>query len=83
MIQNSNNIKILDAINKKHLMHARNLITEFVKWHFQRHLDDKELINEYFDSKAFKEELKSLPGNMQSLEEDFCWLYIMLNQPVV
>ena len=62
MIQNSNNIKILDAINKKHLMHARNLITEFVKWHFQRHLSDKELINEYFDSKAFKEELESLPG---------------------
>ncbi|HEU5164132.1 MAG TPA: GNAT family N-acetyltransferase [Chitinophagaceae bacterium] len=56
------NIKILNTISEEHLTHVRNLINEFVKWHLQRHLDDKELINEYFDSRTFEKELASLPG---------------------
>jgi GNAT superfamily N-acetyltransferase len=62
VMQNSTTIKIFDAISEEHLGHVRNLINEFVKWHLQRHLEDKELINEYFDSRDFEEELASLPG---------------------
>ena len=59
---NSSHIKILDARSKEHLMHVRNLITAFVKWHLQRHLEDRELIKEYFDAKDFEKELATLPG---------------------
>ena len=33
-----------------------------MKWHIQRHIQDIELISEYFDSGYFEEELSSLPG---------------------
>ena len=35
---------------------------EFLNWHRHRHLEDLELIDAYFDAKAFEEELASLPG---------------------
>ena len=57
-----NDIIILDAISEEHLDHVRNLIKAFVKWHLNRHLEDTDLINEYFDPKDFEEELASLPG---------------------
>ena len=61
-MRNSNSIKILDATSKEHLDHVRNLINSFLKWHLNHHLEDIDLINEYFDTKDFEEELALLPG---------------------
>jgi len=61
-MRKSNDIKILDAASEKYLDHVRNLIKAFLKWHLKRHLEDIDLINEYFDPKYFEEELASLPG---------------------
>ena len=58
---NDKNIKIIDAVSQEHCDHVRKLIYQFVTWHRTRHLEDLELINEYFDEKAFEEELESLP----------------------
>lgn len=55
-------IEILNATSPQHLDQVRSLIRKFVAWHRQRHLEDLELIDEYFDAKAFEEELASLPG---------------------
>jgi GNAT superfamily N-acetyltransferase len=55
-------IEIFNAIDMTQLEQVRSLICEFVDWHRQRHLEDLELIDEYFDKKDFEEELASLPG---------------------
>ena len=34
----------------------------FIAWHRERHVQDLQLIDEYFDSAAFEEELRTLPG---------------------
>jgi GNAT superfamily N-acetyltransferase len=41
---------------------VRNLMRSFVAWHRERHLEDLDLIERYFDKPAFEEELASLPG---------------------
>ena len=56
------NIRILDVVSPEHCGHVRKLIRQFVTWHRTRHVDDIDLINEYFDQDAFEEELESLPG---------------------
>jgi putative acetyltransferase len=61
-MRKSNSIKILNAISNEHLDHVRNLINAFLKWHLNRHVEDTDLINEYFDPKDFEKELASLPG---------------------
>lgn len=33
----------------------------FVRWHFDRHVEDKDLITEYFDNASFEKELQELP----------------------
>lgn len=55
-------IKIIDSVSQEDCDHIRKLIHHFVSWHRARHQEDIELINEYFDDKAFNEELESLPG---------------------
>src|SRR5271167_4467935 len=34
----------------------------FIAWHRERHVQDLQLIDEYFDASAFDAELRSLPG---------------------
>jgi len=70
-MRKSNRIKIIDATSKEHLDHVRKLIKAFLKWHINRHLEDIDLLNEYFDTKDFEEELASLPGNIQCWKEGF------------
>jgi GNAT superfamily N-acetyltransferase len=41
---------------------VRLLMRSFVTWHRQRHEQDLQLINDYFDPVAFENELSSLPG---------------------
>ena len=79
-MRNTNSIKILDATSEEQLNQVRDLINAFVKWHLQRHLDDKKLINEYFDSKSFEEELTSLPGKY-SMPEGRLLLALYNGQP--
>jgi len=79
-MKKSKDIKIIDATNEKHLQHVRNLISAFVKWHLNRHLEDIDLINEYFDPKDFEEELASLPGKY-SMPEGKLLLAFYNDQP--
>src|SRR6187455_2083981 len=79
-MRNSNRIKILDATSEKYLDHVRNLIKAFLKWHLKRHLEDIDLINEYFDPKDFEEELASLPGKY-SMPSGKLLLAFYNNQP--
>lgn len=41
---------------------VRDLIRAFVAWHRQRHTQDLDLIDAYFDAAAFEAELAGLPG---------------------
>lgn len=61
-MQKNRSIEILYATSDEHFNHIRDLIRKFLQWHLERHLEDIQLINEYFDQKDFEEELKTLPG---------------------
>jgi putative acetyltransferase len=41
---------------------VRGLMQCFISWHRQHHREDIHLIDQYFDSAAFEDELASLPG---------------------
>ncbi len=43
------------------LDHVRTLMRAFVAWHRRRHIEDINLIDQYFDHAAFEEELRTLP----------------------
>jgi len=79
-MKKSDGIKILDATSEERLDQVRNLIKTFVKWHLNRHLEDVDLINEYFDPKDFEKELASLPGKY-SMPEGRLLLAIYNDQP--
>jgi GNAT superfamily N-acetyltransferase len=55
-------IEVGFASTTEQLEQVRGLLRAFVAWHRQRHIDDLELIDDYFDATAFEEELASLPG---------------------
>ena len=55
-------IDVSRATTPAQLDQVRSLIRAFVDWHRQRHREDLELIDRYFDARAFEEELASLPG---------------------
>lgn len=54
--------QVLIATSHTQLDEVRRLTRAFVAWHRQRHLEDLELIDQYFDAAAFEAELASLPG---------------------
>ena len=39
------------------------LMRAFVAWHYERHSDDRHIIDSYFDPTAFEAEMKELPGD--------------------
>jgi putative acetyltransferase len=45
---------------------VRALMRSFIAWHKERHGEDIDLINAYFDNAAFDDELSSLPGKYGS-----------------
>lgn len=53
-------IEISPATTSEQLDQVRSLIRAFVTWHRERHQEDLELIDSYFDTKAFEEELAHL-----------------------
>ena len=61
-MKDKSSIEIIHATTQEQLDEVRDLILTFLKWHLQRHTDDAELINEYFDEKDFEQELATLPG---------------------
>jgi ribosomal protein S18 acetylase RimI-like enzyme len=50
------------AESESDLEEVRRLFRSFVAWHRQRHVDDLELINAYFDEAAYDREMEGLPG---------------------
>jgi GNAT superfamily N-acetyltransferase len=55
-------VNIDDAITRLQLDAVRELMRSFIAWHRERHVQDLQLIDEYFDASAFDEELRTLPG---------------------
>jgi len=53
---------VVEAELPSQLDDVRSLITAFVAWHRQRHVEDIALIERYFDADAFDRELEMLPG---------------------
>jgi putative acetyltransferase len=59
-----NNVPIALQVPKTpaQLDQVRALMRSFIAWHKERHGEDIDLINAYFDDAAFEDELASLPG---------------------
>jgi ribosomal protein S18 acetylase RimI-like enzyme len=47
---------------EKDLEDVRRLFRAFVSWHRQRHAEDLDLIDSYFDADAYQREVDGLPG---------------------
>ncbi|HMB47534.1 MAG TPA: GNAT family N-acetyltransferase [Afifellaceae bacterium] len=54
--------EIVQAESDRQLDDARSLMRAFVTWHRERHVEDADLIDRYFDAKVFEDELAGLPG---------------------
>jgi GNAT superfamily N-acetyltransferase len=55
-------IQIVEPAQPAELDDVRVLMRAFVTWHRARHVEDIDLIERYFDQRAFDEELAGLPG---------------------
>ncbi len=55
-------ISISEPRTAAQLDDVRALMRGFVAWHRERHVEDLELIDRYFDESAFQAELAGLPG---------------------
>jgi GNAT superfamily N-acetyltransferase len=55
-------VEILTPASSTELDHVRSLIRSFLAWHRERHDEDRELIDSYFDADEFEAELATLPG---------------------
>lgn len=55
-------IQIIEPAQPAELDDVRVLMRAFVAWHRARHVEDIELVERYFDQRAFDEELAGLPG---------------------
>ena len=54
--------RVVEAETPDQLEAVRRLMRAFVSWHRERHVEDLELIDTYFDAAGFETELASLPG---------------------
>jgi GNAT superfamily N-acetyltransferase len=55
-------IEIVTPAGPEQMDAVRTLMRTFVGWHRERHQEDIALIDRYFDTAAFEEELAGLPG---------------------
>ncbi|WP_274628035.1 GNAT family N-acetyltransferase [Arvimicrobium flavum] len=55
-------VQIVSGVTDRQLDDARALMRAFVAWHRERHVEDRALIDAYFDEDEFAAELASLPG---------------------
>jgi len=56
-------MEIFTPHSAEHLDQVRALIRSFMSWHRERHVQDLQLIDAYFDAHAFEQELAALPGD--------------------
>ena len=54
---------IAQPTSRAELDAVRQLMRSFIAWHRERHVQDLALIDAYFDTDAFEEELAGLPGH--------------------
>lgn len=59
-------ISVQVAQTRQQLDQVRSLMRSFISWHRRHHHEDLHLIDQYFDSAAFEQELASLPGKYAS-----------------
>ena len=59
-------ITIAEAKTEHQLEGVRRLMQAFVDWHYQRHHQYRDLIDQYFDADKFAAELAALPGDFAS-----------------
>jgi len=57
---------IAEAASAGQLEEVRTLMRAFIAWHRDRHREDVDLIDRYFDPVAFEAELRGLPGKYGS-----------------
>lgn len=55
-------IDISQATTSVQLDAVRHLMRTFVEWHYDRHSEYRDLLDQYLDEKSFEAELSSLPG---------------------
>jgi GNAT superfamily N-acetyltransferase len=55
-------VLIIEPARPAELDDARALMRAFVSWHRERHVEDIDLVERYFDQAAFDAELAGLPG---------------------
>jgi GNAT superfamily N-acetyltransferase len=55
-------LEILTPTAEEQLDSVRQLMRTFVSWHRERHQEDLNLINRYFNTAEFEHELATLPG---------------------
>lgn len=55
-------VDILQAKTDAQLNDARSLMRAFIAWHRERHVEDADLIDSYFDAVEFEQELADLPA---------------------
>jgi putative acetyltransferase len=55
-------INIVEPSPPVELDAVRDLMRAFIAWHRERHVQDLQLIDQYFDAAAFEDELRTLPG---------------------
>ena len=56
-------VNVVQATSGSELDGVRHLMRSFVAWHRERHREDLDLIDSYFDAAKFEAELAGLPGN--------------------
>jgi putative acetyltransferase len=56
-------VRVVQATTVLELDAVRHLMRSFVEWHRQRHIEDLDLIDRYFDAAKFDAELAGLPGD--------------------
>jgi GNAT superfamily N-acetyltransferase len=56
-------VRVVQATSIPELDAVRHLMRAFVAWHRERHLEDLDLIDSYFDAAKFDAELAGLPGD--------------------
>jgi putative acetyltransferase len=56
-------VHVVQATSTPELDAVRSLMRSFVDWHRERHIEDIELIDSYFDAAQFDAELARLPGD--------------------
>src|SRR5262245_44145008 len=56
-------VEVIVPASAAELDQVRGLMRAFVSWHRERHVEDHELIDRYFDGASFEGELAALPGD--------------------